>query len=165
MLWIIIVWTTTPQQLVKFLFRIVPNFYKSMMNFERKSQLVLLGKRHHSRWSKPNANADVNIDSCPWERFGYADMFMDAIITIVFYNEQSELYKVFMDVIITIVFYNEQSELYKVFRFNLLNQVWLVFWLVIWINEWTNEWTNEWVYYGFDISSDWKMIYETSETW
>ena len=50
-------------------------------------------------------------------------MFMDAIITIVFYNEQSELYKVFMDVIITIVFYNEQSELYKVFRFNLLNQV------------------------------------------
>ena len=53
--------------------------------------------------SKPNADANVIIESCPGKRFGYVDMFMDVILTIAFYDEQNELC--------------------KVFSFNLLNQI------------------------------------------
>ena len=74
--------------------------------------------------SKPNTDADVRINSCPGKRFRYVDMFMDVILTIVFYDTRNGLS--------------------KVFRFNLLNQIWLVFWLIIWISEWTNERTNRW---------------------
>ena len=75
-----------------------------MMNFKKKSQLVLLAKRHMSGYiSKPNTDADVRINSCPGRRFRYVDMFMDVILTIVFYNKRNGLS--------------------KVFRFNLLNQI------------------------------------------
>ena len=45
--------------------------------------------------SKPNPDADVSIGGCPRKRFGYVDMLMDVILTIVFHDEQNELCKVF----------------------------------------------------------------------
>lgn len=66
------------------------------MNFKKKSQLVLLAKRHMSGYiSKPNTDADVRINSCPGKRFRYVDMFKDVILTIVYYDEQNELCKLF----------------------------------------------------------------------
>ena len=66
------------------------------MNFERKSQLVVLQNGTiQDDISKSNADVDVRIEICPGKQFGYVHMFMGVILTIVFYDEGNELCKVF----------------------------------------------------------------------
>ena len=96
MLWIVILWTTTLQKLKKFLFRIVPNLTRVWwISKENRNWFYGENGTILDDIFKTNADADVSIYRCPGKQFGYVDLIMDLILTIVFYNEQNDSCKVF----------------------------------------------------------------------